>query len=414
MEPAPTTQADDYGLRYEILSGGGGLYVGTVTKVADKEVKYIPSSGLPQLYRSGTIRFRVERTLLSERVPELVAPYTCQCADRPCEALGADWVCFVWDNYPPKVGLHLMLQVLSKTDGAKEVHNPEVESAVAGIWSIGRADPYVDACAEACRYLSSDDDGERARLFARLCQSDFESIRLFAQDAAFEPTNPPLAKSIRSRKLANNMTRARLIVSFLKLAGPKLSSADEWERTSVTDRLGPMLAYAFVTTRAPAGLREAFESWYLAELATPTDSVRCRRAVFGLCGLVQERGAAGTLELFERPPTLLLERLQDCTASPDPLVSEESKELLKRLRQVGPAGQPSFQDLMAVIQKGMNPAGRWRAAQELEAYCPFDEQQSAAVKAAKDWAGEKTLGELLGKVLEKSERLRHEASKPEE
>jgi hypothetical protein len=300
---------------YDVITAGGSLYAGTVTSVAVTEVN-------PRYYEgrfyseAGTLRLRVDRTLIGPPQQELVLPFRWmqEREDQP-GVLHADWVTIdtTWPAQP-QLGERLLLLLRNPKLVSKTFDWPS-DGPVAYRWQLAADYPMVTAFADVADYLAAKDGPARDALYRKLCQSNFRNLRYFALETAFRGDHKDSAR------------QSQVILEYLKHAVPKFTDDAEW--TSVTFWFGYSLIYG--ADWCTPELLDAFEGWYLTELAALKRPLRCRQALKDLSYLVHRHGAAKTLALFRQSGRAgLVERLEAVARSDQSDLAEQGRELLAK------------------------------------------------------------------------------------
>lgn len=289
-QPPPKAVEDVSRWVYTVLTNGGSLSAGTVASVNITDVK--PGDGWRPYEEWGTLRFRVQRSVAGPARNELEIPYWYEAeeAGRIGPAV-ADWSAGSLWIFAPGPGQRLLLLLYGPRD-AKEGMS-RFGTPVAHIWKVARADPLVEAFADAGHYLAARDDETRTALFRRMCRSEFRNLRYFALDAAFYYLG--LKDRYGYGDGYDPVRQSNLALDYLKLAVPL--AADEDERAEVTFAFRWWFQHTRPRDLTPA-LRAACEEWYVTELASIDRPVRCKQALDRLKDLLDKGEMATVLALF--------------------------------------------------------------------------------------------------------------------
>lgn len=311
---------------YRIMKQGGRMYAGTVHSVTVDGRRNGEDST-----EWGEIQFGIDRTIAGPPREELNIPYfyvdnRAQIGGAPATVV-ADWGGgSIWPA-PPKRGEHLLLLLNSEAESEKHVDDKLYPLAYR--WEVGADDPLVQAFALADEFLATKDDITQDNLFRKLCESPYQNLRFFAQDAAFSYIGKLGSNFIYySGEGYDPRRQSHLALQYLTYAAPRLSPE---ERLSLTGRFALWFGCAALDD-ATDDLKAAFESWYSKEMSIRNDMRYPKEALKGLNGILHAHGSARTLGLFKKTGRDgLLERLRDCARSGDPEVEKLAKELLTKL-----------------------------------------------------------------------------------
>lgn len=290
-------------------------------------------------YEYGDVEFRVSRVLAGPPLREVALPYFYWLEPDPAQpdpppGVGSDWA-GEWSPWParPKVGERLLL-LLPEEHMAVRPQGKSLLDAVRYRWEVGGDDdPLVDGFAVAGKFLAARDEATRDGLYKQLCESPLRNMRTFARDAAFAYLG--WEKGDRGYdyfgKGYDPERQCRLALLFLKHAGPRLGADERMEVTHA-------FAFWFREALKKGGITDdvttAFEDWYLTEFAVRDDLRRPAKALEELDEVAQALGTAATVALFKKSGRDgLLERVRECSRSPDPAVERHAKALLAKLEK---------------------------------------------------------------------------------
>ena len=324
--PPPAGPVQDVGggwsSLYRDLAQGDCLYIGTVAEVLPHPGQRYTEWGTQYVEEQGELKFKVERTLYGESVPELRTHYVYSRAD---DVPASDWGGHVWDDHPPKRGQPLVVLAYGKKSQERFAETVKREGIVAYIWPALKESSFIEELAEGCGFLTATEVKDRIRLVKSLGRSKNPTIRWLVQDGVFgvdergvpqPPDAPP-----------------ELVLEYLRASAAPMP--DYFPRESITESLVHWFSDKGHARSATEELREAFEDWYLGELdALGQDRNRDYISLGGLCELCRKLGVTQATDLFKRTGREgLIQRVTDYLNSPKPESQEQAAKLLALLNE---------------------------------------------------------------------------------